>query len=117
MAEIEPLWVFNATDKKLMAYWISERIGSATVIRHEFPWLSDRGLAIKGSTSSLLIEKFPRQVPISGLVQLGLAYGSGLHGPILKEPQCGNIGKRIESTLNCESPLVWPQTAKTHGRF
>jgi len=51
------------------------------------------------------MEKFPRQVPISGLVPLSLAYGSGLHGPILKEPQCGNIDKQIESTLNCESPL------------
>ena len=60
--------------------------------------MSVRGLAIRGSTSSLLIEKFPRQVPISGLVPLSLAYGSGLRGPILKEPQCGNIGEQIEST-------------------
>ena len=52
------------------------------------------------------MEKFPRQVPVSGLVPLSLAYGSGLHGPILEEPQCGNIDKQIESTLNCKSPLV-----------
>jgi len=64
------------------------------------------GLAIRGSTSSLLIEKFSRQMPISGLVPLSLAYGSGLRGPRLKEPQGRNIGKQIESTLNCESPLV-----------
>jgi len=30
-----------------------------------------------------------------------LASGGGLHSPILKERQCGNIGKQIESTLNC----------------
>jgi len=48
----------------------------------------------------------------SGLVSLSLAWGSGLLGPILKEPQCGNIGKQIESTLNCENPLVWSPTAK-----
>jgi len=35
-----------------------------------------------------------------------LAYGSGLHGPILKEPLCGKIDKQIESVLNCESPSV-----------
>jgi len=44
-----------------------------------------------GSTSSLLIEKFPRQVPISRLVPLSLAYGSGVHYLILKEPQCENF--------------------------
>ena len=34
----------------------------------------------------------------------GKCLSSGLRGPILKEPQCGNIGKQIESTLNCENP-------------
>jgi len=71
---------------------------------------------VRGSTSSLLIEKFSLQVPISGLVLLSLAYGSGLCGPILKEPQCGNIDKQIESTLNCENPLVWPPAA-TNARL
>ena len=41
-----------------------------------------------------------RQVPISRLVPSSLAGGNGLHSPILKEPQCDNIGKQIESTLN-----------------
>ena len=45
-----------------MACWIRERIEQATVIKHEFPWLSVRGLAIRGSTSSLLIEKFLRLI-------------------------------------------------------
>ena len=44
MAEIEPLRGLMAMDKKLMACWIRE-VG---------------GLAIRGSTGSLLIEKFPR---------------------------------------------------------
>jgi len=44
---------------------------------------------------------------------MAVVYG----GPILKEPQCRNIGKQIESTLNCENPLVWPQTAKTTRPF
>ena len=60
--------------------------------RHGFTWLSVRGLTIS-FTSSLLMGKFPRQVPISGLVPLILAYGSGVHYLILKEPQCWNIGR------------------------
>ena len=55
MAEIELLRGFKATDK-----------------------------ATRGSTSSLLMEKFPRQVPIFGLVPLSLACGSGLRGPVLE---------------------------------
>ena len=39
-------------------------------------------------------------------VLLSLARGIGLRGSILQEPQWGNIGKQIESTLNCENPLV-----------
>jgi len=35
-----------------------------------------------------------------------------VYGLILKEPQCVTIGKDIESTLNCESPSVWSQTAR-----
>jgi len=62
---------------------------------------------------SPVIEKFPRQVPISGVIPLSLAYGSGLRGLILKEPQCGNIGKQIESTLNCENPS---SSKKTRGQ-
>ena len=31
-------------------------------------------ISLRGSTSSLLIEKFPRRMPISGLVPLSLAY-------------------------------------------
>ena len=34
---------------------------------------------MRGSTSSLLIEKISQQVPISGLVPLSLTYGSGVH--------------------------------------
>jgi len=56
-------------------------------------------------------------MPIFTLVPLSLAYGSDLRSLILKEPQCGNIGKQIESTLNCEKPLVWPPAAKTPDRF
>jgi len=54
-------------------------------------------------------------VPIFRLLPLSLAYGSGLHGPVLKEPQWGNIGKQIESTSNCKSPLVWPQNSNRHA--
>jgi len=35
-----------------------------------------------------------------------LACGSGLHDPILKEPQCRSIGIQIESTLNRGNSLV-----------
>jgi len=45
-----------------------------------------------------------------------LACVSGLCGSILKE-QCGNIGKQIESILNCEKSLVWPPTAKKSRPF
>jgi len=49
------------------------------------------------------------------LVPLSLAYGSGLRSPILKEPQCGNIGNQIESALNCESSLVLTTSSKKHA--
>ena len=39
-------------------------------------------------------------------VPLGMACGSGLQGTILKEPQCGNVGKQIGSTLNSKNPSV-----------
>ena len=57
-------------------------------------------------------KKFTRQVSIFRLLPLGLACGSSLRGPILKEPQCGNIRKPIQSSLNCKSPLVWRPAAK-----
>ena len=63
------------------------------------------------------MEKFPRQVSISGLVPLSLAYGSGLHNSILKDPQRGNIVKQIESTFNCESPLFDHKQQKNTAVF
>ena len=51
------------------------------------------------------------------LVLLSLARGSGLRGPLLKEPQCGNIGKQIESTLNCRNSLFWPPGVKATANF
>ena len=52
----------------------------------------------RGSISAirLLDWNYTRQVPIVRLVPLSLARGSGLLGPIMKEPQCGNIGKQID---------------------
>jgi len=65
----------------------------------------------------LLIEKFSQQVPIFKLIPLSLARGSGLRGLIVKEPQCGNIGKQIESTVNCKNPFVWPPAAQNTWPF
>jgi len=65
-----------------------------------------RSLEPPVSALQLLGRNFTRQVPFFRLIPLSLACGSGLLGPILKEPQCGNSGKQIESSLNCENPLV-----------
>jgi len=54
--------------KKLMACWIRERINRQQSFRHGFPLLSVRGTAERGFTSSLLDEKFTRQVPVSELI-------------------------------------------------
>jgi len=40
-----------------------------------------------------------------------LARDSGQRSLLLKKPQCENIDKQIESTLNYETPLVWPPAA------
>ena len=56
------------------------------------------------------IRTFTWQVPIFKLVHW--VWCSGLRGSLLKEPQCGTIGKQIESTLNSEDPLVWPPAEK-----
>ena len=58
--------------------------------------------ASKGLFSSHSAKKLTRQVPISGLVPLSLACGSGLRDPILKEPQCENVGKQINACFK------WP---------
>jgi len=96
-----------------MACWSHERIEWAIGIRHEFLWLAVRGLAIRGSTVVCWWKSFHSKCLSPGwyhwVWHLVVVYTVG---PILKEPQCGNIDKQIEATLNCESPLVWPQTAK-----
>jgi len=50
---------------------------------------------------------------LSPLAPLSLACGSGLRGPLLKKPKCRNIGRQIESTLNCENSLVWSSAGKS----
>jgi len=64
-----------------------------------------------------LIEKFSRQVPISGLVPLSWASGSGIHFLILKEPQCGNIGKQIKTTRAAKTNWFDNQQKQTRSCF
>jgi len=84
-------------------WWLVESVKELSrqqPYKHEFPPLVVRGLVIRGVTSSLLIETFSWQVPISGLVPLSLAYDSGVQFLIRKESQCENIRKQIKTTLS-----------------
>jgi len=79
MEDIEPLRDFTAIDNETQGLLNPWKIEQATANVHKFPRLSVRGLTIRGSASSLLIENFPQRVPILRLVPLSLTYGSGVH--------------------------------------
>jgi len=65
----------------------------------------------------LLIEKFLRQVPISGLVPLSLTYGSVLPGPILKKHNAETWANRLNQLWAVRTHWFDHKSQKTRGHF
>jgi len=83
MVEIEPLRGFKATDKK--DSWLVESVKELS--RQQSLGMNFHDCQLEAWLLGALqvvcwLKSFRRQVPISELVPLSLAYGSGLHGPV-----------------------------------